>query len=102
MYNEIPNGGHDIQEHPLYWVLPCGRCTCLTLRELYNAKPDQLVPQNSREAYREVASEMDFDVLGICPEEQLVALKEDLGVLLDEKWRFLDWELPDNGAAPCW
>ena len=58
----------------------------MTLREFYAAKPDQLMAQNSREACREIASELHFDVLGtLADEEPLVALREDLGTPADEK-----------------
>ncbi len=67
------------------------------------AKQEELVRQNSREAYREIASELHFDVLGtLADEEQLVALREDLGTLSDEKWRHLPWEMPPDEASPCW
>ena len=74
----------------------------MSLRELYVAKPDQLLQQNSKEAYREVASELHFDVLGIAPEEQLLAFKEDLGTLADRKWSAISWVLPADEASPCW
>jgi hypothetical protein len=74
----------------------------MSLRELYVAKPDQLLPHNSKEAYREIASELHFDVLGVAPEEQLVAFKEDLGTLADQKWSAISWTLPADEASPCW
>ena len=102
IYEQLPNDGLDIQHHPLYWVLPCGRCVCMSLRELYVAKSDQLLPHNSKEAYREIASELHFDVLGVAPEEQLVTFKEDLGTLADQKWLPMSWSLPADEASPCW
>ena len=74
----------------------------MSLREIYVAKPDQLVPHNSKEAYREIASELHFDVLGVAPEEQLVAFREDLGTLADQKWLAISWTLPADEASPCW
>ena len=89
-----------MQHHPVYWVLPCGRCVCMSLRELYLAKPDALLPQNSREAYREVASELHFDVLGVAAEEQVAEFTEDPGALADQKWLLISWKLPENEASP--
>ena len=103
IHEQLPNDGCDLQDHPLYWTFPCGRCDCLTLREFYFAKPDQLMAQGSLEAYREIASKLHFDVLGtLADEEQLVALREDLGTLSDETWRYLPWEMPPDEASPCW
>ena len=102
IYDQLPNDGRDIQRHPLYWVLPCGRCVCMSLRDLCVAKPDQLLPHNSKEAYREVASEWHFDVLGVAPEEQLARFREDPGTLADHKWLAMSWALPTDEASPCW
>ena len=75
----------------------------MTLREFYGAKSDQLMAHNSHEAYKEIASELHFDVLGtLADEEQLVALRDDLGTLADEKWRHLPWQMPPDEASPCW
>ena len=102
LYEQLPNGGLDIQHHPLYWVLPCGRCVCMSLRGMFLAKPDQLMPHNSGEAYREIASELHFDVLGVAKEEDLNAFKEEPGTLADEKWFTFEWAFPETEASPCW
>ena len=57
IYEQVPNDGKDIQHHPLYWSLPGGRCVCMSLRELYVARADQLHTHNSQDAYREIANE---------------------------------------------
>ena len=62
----------------------------MSLRELYVAKPDQLLAQNCTEAYREIASELHYDVLGVAPDEQVVEFREDPGTLSDKKWMHLD------------
>ena len=102
IYEQVPNDGKDIQDHRLYWSLPCGRCVCMSLRELYLAKPDQLHAHNSSEAYREIASELCFDVLGVAPDEQLEALREDAGALSDGRWRSVEWKMPEDESTPCW
>ena len=102
IYEQLPNGGSDTQHHPVYWALPCGSRVCMSLRELYLAKPDAFLPQNSREAYREVASELHFDVLGVAAEEQVAEFTEDPGALADQKWLLISWKLPENEASPCW
>ena len=102
IYEQLPKAGYDMQHHPVYWVLPCGRCVCMSLRELYLAKPDQLLPQNSKEAYREIASELHFDVLGVAQEEPFADFKENPGTLADQKWLSISWNLPEDEASPCW
>ena len=74
----------------------------MSLRELYVAKPDQRLPHNSKAAYREIASGLRFDVLGVAPEEQLAGLNEDPGTLADQKWLAIGWKLPEDEASPCW
>ena len=76
VYEQLPKAGYDMQHHPVYWVLPCGRCVYMSFREFYLAKPDQFLPQNSKEAYREIVSELHFDVLGVAQEEPFADLKE--------------------------
>ena len=63
----------------------------MSLRELYVARPDQLHMHNSQEAYKETASELHYDVLGVAPEEQLMAFKEDPGTLANKRWRPIEW-----------
>ena len=45
---------------------------------------------------------MHFDVLGVAPEKQFMAFKEDTGTLADEKWRPLEWTMPEDESVPCW
>ena len=60
LVHQLPDGGVDIQDEPVYWALPCGRCVCWTLRELANARDDDLAPMDSDEAYHAVARELRF------------------------------------------
>jgi hypothetical protein len=52
----LPKGGLDIQDEPLYWALPDGSVVCWSLRQLVSARPDELAPRDSDEAYSGVAT----------------------------------------------
>ena len=53
--DQIPDGGLDIQDHPVCWTLPRGKCNCWSLRELKLMAPDQLASDGSDEAYLSMA-----------------------------------------------
>ena len=48
---ELPNGGVDVQHEPVHWILPDGRSVVWTVAELAQAKSDELVDPDAREAY---------------------------------------------------
>ena len=52
---QVPNGGLDIQDEPVFWSLPDGRVVCWSLTELRTKHMDELFESNTHEAYREVA-----------------------------------------------
>ena len=100
--HQLPDGGADIQDEPVYWALPCGRCVCWTLRELANARDDDLAPIDSDEAYRAVARELGYDVLGVAPDADIADFRDDPGSLQQCRWKKINWEVPVDETAPCW
>ncbi len=74
----------------------------MSLRELFLARPDQLHAHNSHDAYRELASELHFDVLGVAKDEELTAFKDNLGTLADQNWIAIEWKMPEDESTPCW
>lgn len=56
---QLPDGGLDIQDEPVYWTLPDGRCVCWSLREISKLNTDELTPIDSNEAYLAEAPRMD-------------------------------------------
>ena len=40
---QLPHEGVDVQDEPLYWVLPDGRCECWSVRKLEEAQPEELL-----------------------------------------------------------
>ena len=62
---DLPNGGTDIHTVPLYWDLPCGRNVCFSISGLRSAPEDDLAPYDSDEAYKAIAREFRFDILGV-------------------------------------
>ena len=100
--HQLPDGGADIQDEPVYWTLPCGRCVCWTLRELANARDDDLAPIDSDEAYRAVARELGYDVLGAAPDADITDFRDDPGILQQCRWTKIKWEVPEDETAPCW
>ena len=51
---QVPEGGLNIQDTPVYWSLPCRRTVCMSLLEFKDAKDDQLTPGCSTETYTAV------------------------------------------------
>ena len=51
---QMPDGGLDMQDHPVHWTLHCGRNECWPLRQLKDATPDQLAATASDEAYEAI------------------------------------------------
>ena len=103
LIQQVPDGGIDIQEHPLYWTLPCGRTDSMSIREFADAKEDQLESWQSDEAYVAVAKEMEFHVLGITGDElTMAALRDDPGTLAEKRWESVQWSMPlKDSIAQC-
>ena len=99
---EIPDGGTDIQDYAVHWTLPCGRSECWSLRELKDARPDQLAARDANEAYEGIAREMAWDVFGTTDDAAVAAYREDPGTLEEKKWLQLEWSIPKKETAPCW
>ena len=44
-----------------------------------------------------------YDCCGVAvSEDDLAALRADVGVLSERRWQMLDWEIPADEACPCW
>ena len=100
---EVPDGGKDIQDHPVYWTLPHGATVCWNLRELADARPYELQAEQSDAAYKAIADEMHFDVLGVCDEPVITRLRDDPGNIAEKKWDDgVLWTMPEKETAPCW
>ena len=52
---QVPKGGMDIQDEPVYWSLPDGRVVYWSLQQLRLKKTDEFFELNTHEAYREIA-----------------------------------------------
>ena len=83
-----------MQDAPLYWTLPDGRCVCWNVRRMAEATEDLLAPQDSEEAYKAVAKEMGYDALGIANEEVLEPFRLAPGTLVDRLWETIEWQRP--------
>ena len=87
---QLPDGGLNIQDEPVYWVLPGGRSVCMSLRDFAGAKDDELAPVDSDEAYIAVAKAMGYDVLGCAPDADVADFREDMGTLEQRRWDKLE------------
>ena len=64
---QLPHEGLDMQYESRYWVLPDGRCECLSDRRLHEANPGELVhtsEETLEEAYDLVAKGFGCAILG--------------------------------------
>ena len=98
----LPHGGRDLQDEQLYWALPCGSVRCWSLRELVEARPHEKAPADSAEAYRSVAAELGYDVLGQASDADLLWLREEPGTLAERRWDSVSWTTPQDEASSCW
>jgi len=101
----LPNEGVDIQDEPLYWVLPDGRCECWTVRKLHAAQPDELVHTSEEtvdEAYQFVAKAFGYEILGKASDEHIDAFRAEPGTLRDRFWEKYSWTKPVDETASCW
>ena len=99
---QLPHSGVDLQDAPVYWVLPDGRCECWSVRRMAEVTDDLLAPQDSEEAYKAVAREMSYDVLGTAEEEALEPFRLAPGTLLERFWEKIDWRRPSDETCSCW
>ena len=56
---QVPRDGLDIQEEPVYWVLPDGRCECWSVQELAEAHEDDILHARdgqADDAYNNIAT----------------------------------------------
>ena len=107
----VRQGGVDLQDEPVHWTLPDGRCECWSVRRMAEATDDLLAPQDSEEAYRAVAREIGYDVLGIADESALEPFRLAPGTLVAEEpipdgagpfqadqWALVSWAVPALGS----
>ena len=56
---QVPSGGVNIHDEPVFWSMPDGRVVCWSLLELAGKREDELYEESSAlEAYRAVAKEL--------------------------------------------
>ena len=86
---QVPRDGLDIQEEPVYWVLPDGRCECWSVSELAEARDDELHQECEGEltnAYKSIAQAFGYHSLGTASNEDLEAFRNDPGTLENCHW----------------
>ena len=97
---EVPKSGFEIQEDQLFWDLPNGVCKQCSLKELRDAQDYEFNKQDTVEAYRDIAEQMKYDVLGIPQDEKadhvIEQFQEDLGTLASQNWKKYQWRKPDK------
>ena len=69
---QLPCGGEDIQDEPVYWTLHDGRVVCWSVRRLAEAKDEDLEPADSIERYKAVAKELGYDVESLSIETRAI------------------------------
>ena len=103
---DLPKGGTDLQDVPLFWNFPSGQCRSFSIFQLRSLPEDEFLPYDSDEVYLEMGKQFRFDVLGVVagdhPEKDFAEFREDVGTLHDERWKTLTWCRPDKESSPCW
>ena len=99
---QLPGNGVDVQDETVHWVLPDGRCVCLSVRHLADLREDQLIEDDTKEAYRAVAQQFGYDCLGKAPDAELAIFREGPGTLEERVWERCPWAKPPDETASCW
>ena len=100
---DVPDGGLNIQDTPVFWTLPCGRTICNSLMEFKVLTEDQLRLGCTDEAYKAVGRALEWDILGKAQDEaSLTQLREEPGCLTERRWEALSWLMPEKETDPCW
>ena len=99
---QLPNDGVDVQDEMAHWTLPDGRCVCMNAWQIADLREDQLVAEDSEEAYRAVAQQLGYDCLGKAPDAELAVFRESPGTLQERVWERCPWARPPDETASCW
>ena len=99
---DVPRDGRDVQDEPVHWLLPGGRCVCWSVRQLAAAQDVELTDPQSKEAYELVAEKFGFCCIGAHDHEKIRDFMSDPGTLAEGKWKDLVGNPPANERAPCW
>lgn len=100
---QLPSGGLDVQDEPLFWTLPDGRCVCKSLREVAALLPNELAPKDSHEEYLEVAKRLGYHALGKPNDENAFEdWRVSPGTLAERTWQHLSWLRPLDETCSCW
>ena len=67
---------------------------CWTLVELVNKKPDELIQGDTLEAYEKLAKELEYEPLGMLPDDELNEFVLNPGTLEERSWRKYRWNFP--------
>ena len=54
---DLPKGGVDIQDVPLFWNLPSGRCSSYSVHQLRRLPEDEFLADDSDAAYLEMGKQ---------------------------------------------
>ena len=103
-HEDLPNGGKDIQDTPVFWTLPGGMTVEKSMREIIEMPENEVLYNKGRtnEEYHNVAKEMGYWCIGAVADKDLEEFKADPGTLKDEKFRNIPAVMPLNDMAPCW
>ena len=75
----------------------------MSLRELRDAREDQLTPGCTDEAYRAVGRALGWDILGSADDElALTEFRSEPGTLAQKRWEALTWSMPEKETDACW
>ena len=101
---EVPDGGKDIQDHPVYWSTPTGTKSA-SIREICIWTDDHFRPPEpeNNQMYEAIGTQMNWEILGVCQNEaDLVHYLSEPGALAEERGKALDWSKPERDTIPCW
>ena len=101
---DVPNGGKDIQNAPVHWILPRGKTVCKSMREVLKMDHSELVAGIGVEDYHEIAKVMNYWCIGVLEDDELNDFKANPGTLGGAKWKNMNAKKQglQNDMAPCW
>ena len=102
---DVPDGGVDIQDTPVYWTLPGGKLVCYSVKKLVGLHQDELQQKLDRSMYDTVADMMGFCFLGMLDRDVVDEFKLSPGTLGGREYAELPKRFgkkPANEMSPCW
>jgi len=98
----VPQDAANPLDAKAYWLLPQGTLRCMSARELHrgNAAALATAAKDTEDDYQNLGATLGYHYLGgRC---DVTGLLQERGTMAEERWKSLQWQLPENALSACW